>query len=91
MENYDDAKPTNTPTKLIKIFYYIGFSLGILLGIYTAHHSWTCYGNLKYSIPVRIIFAFGAFLFGVFYIIINDVFLFNSLRCSRSRRNKIKS
>ena len=99
-ETFDDviksaSPPTNTPpptktlTKIIKILYYIGFSLGILLGVYTAHQSWTCYGNLKYNIPVRIIFAIGAFIFGVFYIIIKDAFLYHSSKCSKPRRNKL--
>lgn len=45
-----------------------------LLSVYAAYLSWTCNEALGYSTVVRAIFAFIAFVFGIFYVIFYAIF-----------------
>lgn len=53
----------------------------LLLSVYAAYLSWTCNDALGYTTLVRVIFAFFAFVFGVFYVIFYAIF--RSDACSR--------
>lgn len=65
----------------IKVAGYVTLAISILIGLFAAYLSWTCYENVRYSsIPARILFAVFAYIFGTLYLIIYA--LFKSSSCS---------
>ena len=44
--------------------------LGIIVGLYAAYLSWMCNGKVGYHVFFKAVFAVGAYLFGLIYLIL---------------------
>jgi hypothetical protein len=93
VSRFEDVKPTGGvvidvkgAVKTAEIVGYTVLAVTILIGLFAAYLSWTCYENVTYySIPARILFAIFAYMFGLLYLIIYA--LFNSSSCSSRARH----
>jgi hypothetical protein len=75
-ENFNDNDNNNNNLSIVyilPILFYLGIS------IYAVNLSWNCESNKVYSIVTRIVFAFFAWIFGIYYIVVNFMF-FNCRR-----------
>jgi hypothetical protein len=88
-EKFEDVKPTGSFIKVTTVnrtAEYVSLAIGIVIGLFAAYLSWTCYENITYSsVPARILFAVFAFLFGMLYLIIYA--LFKTSNCSSRSRH----
>jgi hypothetical protein len=91
-EKFYDVTPTgavavetnNSDSKTTKIVEFTSFAVSLVIGLFAAYLSWTCYENVTYSsMPARILFAVFAYIFGTLYLI--TYALFKTSNCSRPR------
>jgi len=66
IENYSNN--TNNDNNKKYSNYFINF-IFIIISCVAVYLSWTCQDNLKNNLGIRLIYAFFAFWFGIFYLI----------------------
>ena len=69
----DDATKEGTTATLGPS--YVGILLGIVIGVYAIYVSWTCNSASGISVPLKVFYAFFAYVFGLLYLILHFIFV----------------
>jgi hypothetical protein len=64
----ENAESTMTTASIVSTF------IGLIIGVYAAYLSWECNSALGISTPLKVIYAFFAWVFGLLYLIFYVIF-----------------
>lgn len=67
----------NGNSKKITVTTIISMIIGIVIGCFAAYLSWKCNTRLEYNTPLKVLYAFLAYVFGLVYIILHFIFRYD--------------